>query len=433
MLGLGLGLNKGGYIKPLPKWLTDAGCTFAINVDRQVKALANPNSPFINPLEDVGYAKKFNITQSVLNGDFTGGTTRWTVVGGTISASNKIGSVVGDGTLVESRFVYNNAITTPSTDKKFIKARVRVTNSNCTNIIVRLGGGTQIQQAVNNPVINQWYDFYFVGTGNTDNAIRIYQVYPDAATANGKVMEVDGNVGVFAIPMTGTPLENYTADKINALITEYFEGTKQISAKLTALLQSFAGTTADGYTQIALPNGKNPWFVNSDGTDSYMIGVNNSDTDILGTVNFGLGFYTRTNGTLVNSWLISKAESSEATTQYGVKITSAGALQLFLNGALITLATGLAINTPYKIVIVREAGTLKCEVNDVETYSAAEATSLTTQPNLRLGARSSNIGGTTHTEFYNGLFGAFVLSQGSLCTLASFKKSFAKLIGGTYV
>ena len=53
MLGLGLGLNKGGYVKPLPKWLTDAGCTFAINVDRQVKALANPNSPFTNPLVDI--------------------------------------------------------------------------------------------------------------------------------------------------------------------------------------------------------------------------------------------------------------------------------------------------------------------------------------------------------------------------------------------
>ena len=170
---------------------------------------------------------EFNtFNQSVVNGNFASGTAGWTAVNGTFSVASKIGSLTGDGSAAESRIQYSNAITVPSSNKKFIKARVRVTNSVCTGIYVRLGGGTQMQQVQLSPVINQYYDFYFVGTGNTDNFIRIYQTYADAATANGKILEVDGDTGVFAIAMTGTPYENFTADEMNAAIGSYWEGSK---------------------------------------------------------------------------------------------------------------------------------------------------------------------------------------------------------------
>lgn len=410
-LGLGLGLNKGSYIKPLPKWLTDAGCTFAINVDRQVKALANPNSPFINPLVDVVGKLGKNLFDPIVLSRMV-----QTVTRGSASFQNNVITVVASSADCFTEMVYTSGQVTASQRIMTIPVKPNTQYAYSRTISLSSGG------------TNEFISYYdenfntlsFASIGQTVNGRRTNII---TTPANTKYISVRlGATVIGTVTYTDFQLEEGT------VATTY-----EPYGFNNVLLQSFAGTTADGYTQIALPNGKNPWFLNSDGTDSYMIGVNNADTDILGTVNFGLGFYTRTNGTLVNSWLISKAESSEATTQYGVKITSAGALQLFLNGASITLATGLAINTPYKIVIVREAGTLKCEVNDVETYSAANSTNITTRPNLRLGARSSNVGGTTHTEFYNGYFGAFDLSQGSLCTLASFKKSFAKLIGGTYV
>lgn len=226
-LGLGLGLNKGSYIKSLPKYLTDAGCTFAINVDRQVKALTNPNSPFINPLVDI--TKKGN---------------------------------------------------------------------------------------------------------------------------------------------------NVT-------------------------LQSFAGTTADGYTQIALPNGKNPWFLKFEGSDSLGIIANTADVDILGTNDFAISCVFSTPNPASTGFIVAKS-LAQANGDYQYMLSISGS-QLYarLQGVIKTLNQTVLANELYNVLLYRKSGRLYAKVLNVEKYNQPSTESLTSQPNMRIGASSGNAGGTTHTGFAN--------------------------------
>lgn len=214
-------------------------------------------------------------------------------------------------------------------------------------------------------------------------------------------------------------------------IDEWYNSLEIINPYWTGnnvLLQGFAGTEASGYVQIALPNGKTPYFLKFDGTDDLGILSNTADVDILGNENFAFPKVFLTAATLTNSWLESKAGALESNTQFGVKLKSDGNLELWLNGTPITIATGLVINTLYKVLIVREAGVLTCKVNGVQTYSQPNSVSIITQPNMRIGAISSNAGGTTHTAFTNVFLGVQSIFKGSLCTLLSVERAFNKLI-----
>ena len=65
--GMGLFLsNQGNEVnlasgKSMPKWLADAGCKLAINVDRQVNSLVTPNSYISQPLRDMTGRPKKNV------------------------------------------------------------------------------------------------------------------------------------------------------------------------------------------------------------------------------------------------------------------------------------------------------------------------------------------------------------------------------------
>lgn len=378
MLGLGLGLNKGGYVKPLPKWLTDAGCTFAINVDRQVRSIANPNSPLQNPLTDVTGKLGKNLLQLFQPLVITSG----------VSFDSGFIPIKLTGNILAWKFYSDVQGTILATPDANLKIRFYDANKNFVDF---WGLSPNPRTITNTQSVTDLTAFY-----------KIEGLSASLPTVTQTIRAFQLELGTVA-----TAYEPYGFNNV--------------------LMQSVAGTTADGYVQVALPNGKTPYFFKFDGTDTYGIGVNNADTDVIGTGNFGFPYDFITAPTLTNSFLESKAELSEATSQFGLKITSTGNLQLWLNGVAITVATGLVPNTFYHVVIVREAGVLKCEVNGVETYSQANVVNILTKPNFRLGAISSNAGGTTHTLFTNVFFGVSAIFQGTKCTMASVKKAYNKL------
>jgi hypothetical protein len=170
------------------------------------------------------------------------------------------------------------------------------------------------------------------------------------------------------------------------------------------LLQGFAGTTASGYVGVLCPNGKTVPFLKFDGTNDYGLCDNNQSLDILGTSDFGFGKVILA-PSLVTHYPFTKAESSEASTQYGLKITNTGILSIILEGTTIQLTTGLVTTNLYAIWVERISGVLKCFINGVEVFSVANVTSLTSRPNFRVGALSADVGGTTHTGFSNANMG----------------------------
>jgi hypothetical protein len=168
----------------------------------------------------------------VPNGNIAGGTTGY-AGNGTLTASNKVLSNAGTGASTTLTVTNDTNIAVATGQKVFLKARARVKDVVCTNLSLRFdgttGGDLLSLAAVSTTVADKWEDFFAVATVTNQTGklqITFRANYIDTATQNGKVMEVDGNVGVFAIPITGTPYESMTATEINNKIGAYFEGLK---------------------------------------------------------------------------------------------------------------------------------------------------------------------------------------------------------------
>lgn len=178
-----------------------------------------------------GSLKGNTLYNAVVNGDFSNGTNRWNIQQGTHTVNNKIYSSVGNGSGVNVQALQETKIPYKTGNKIFVKYTFRLTNASCTSVKAfitdKSGSNPRDIFILPSPTQNQIYTMYGVVSCTIDSTnIRIFirHTYPDAVTANGKVMEVDGNVGVFAIPITGTPYENWTADQINTMIDGYWEG-----------------------------------------------------------------------------------------------------------------------------------------------------------------------------------------------------------------
>jgi hypothetical protein len=172
-------------------------------------------------------AKGMTATNLVANGDFSAGTTGWAATNSTLGVSGDVLSVTGNGTALNPR-VYKAINTT--TSPIYIRLRIRVTNALCTRIWIYwsdvTSGGIFSQI---NPVENQWYEVSVLSNmvdANSNNQIYFSQDYADAATANGKVMQIDGDYGVMAINLTASGIQAYIAAQCASLFPNYFTGTK---------------------------------------------------------------------------------------------------------------------------------------------------------------------------------------------------------------
>lgn len=175
-----------------------------------------------------------SLVNSPENGDFSNGTTGWSPTFCSQSVVLNILQLTGDGSQPEF-YTLQKPFTPASGDKLFYYAKQRVTNSDCTLLYIQAveegGGGDFTVDSQSNPVANTWYELYGIHTMTTTNLTRIVlrNTYPDAATANGKVMDVDGTAGVFAINMTALGISTYTEAQMLDLVRQgYFEGKKDV-------------------------------------------------------------------------------------------------------------------------------------------------------------------------------------------------------------
>lgn len=334
----------------------------------------------------------------VVNGDFSNGTTGWNTGAGSSVVSSKVFTATGNGSLSTITVNPASSISILTSEIFNGKVKVRVRGVGCTNIRVRFIAGFK-DINIPNPVVDQWYtisDLATAGSGLTTNAITITATYPDGATQNGKQVEIDGNYGVLFHKLTG----NTGVQAIES----------QLSRQLTALecdrIFPFVATT--GQTKVSARP-----FLKLDGADTVGIIPNNPSVDIVGLDEFEIDMVILTPSVLTNSYVICKNLSTGTDQQYAMFISSTGNVDLILNGIDNIIAPNgtLLPNSLYNINAKRQSGRLIGKINNVETYNQPNVQSLITQPNLILGARSTNASGTTRSGFFGGYIGALSIAK----------------------
>lgn len=206
--------------------------------------------------------KGLSVYNGILNGDFSDGTTDWTGDGATLSESSQILSITGSGgtdATPEGQQVMD--FTAYPDHKVFFYARARVTNSDAQRITLRYSTPSTIvtkPSIVNqeSPTQNQWYELYAIATldssiSSAGEAITLIcrHQYSSGAIANGKVKQLDGTVGVFAIDMTEAGIEDKTEAEMYELVKQgYFEGLEESEPKIrTTGKNLFDGKIEGGY------------------------------------------------------------------------------------------------------------------------------------------------------------------------------------------
>jgi hypothetical protein len=172
-----------------------------------------------------------SMVNSVVNGNFADGTTGYTSISGTaLAVASENLTLTGDGSTTSPRAYFLDANIIIG-DKWFFYCNARVTNAVCDTLQLRVSGSTGGNTTVDlesNPTQNLFYELKQIITLTDETGslrVEFRHAYADAATANGKVMEVDGNAGVFAINMTALNIESYTeAQMLDLVRSGYFEG-----------------------------------------------------------------------------------------------------------------------------------------------------------------------------------------------------------------
>jgi hypothetical protein len=174
--------------------------------------------------------KAFAYTNIVSNGNFIN-TTSWGTDGCTISASDNILSVIGNGLAVNPNTYQDTMFTLVNGKKFFISCKAYVTNAICNNIILQAYNGSgfiENMKIQSTPSINTVYNINGIVTiGAIVGQLRpvLSHWYSDAATANGKVMKVQD---FFAIDLTGLfGADNEPSDTDCENIFKFVDGTTQ--------------------------------------------------------------------------------------------------------------------------------------------------------------------------------------------------------------
>ncbi len=196
---------------------------------------ADNGHSWLYSLADTDYAKldyaeffgKEPYNNLVVNGRFADGTQGWTVVDGTFAVANNIMSTTGDGS-DDDIALRQQIIAVQPNHKMYVSAKMRVTNAVATSTYFKMDGSTAGTSQVSGFVLteNVWSEVGKIITQQADFGgilrFEIIHDYVDAGTANGKVMEVDGDYGVRVYDLTaiygaGNEPASITADELKNL------------------------------------------------------------------------------------------------------------------------------------------------------------------------------------------------------------------------
>lgn len=191
-------------------------------------------SQFLLPLYD--------LTNIISNGDFDG-TTDWSGGNATLSAASNTLSVTGNGG-ARSPYAYTSGSDQHVVGHKYyLRFNARVTNSSCESIRAYIGEQVTVQSS---PTINKWYELSTVFDADAAaNYVYVYHYYADAATADGKVMDVRY---ALAIDLTATfgagnePTATQMDDLLSGFDNSWFDGTFKSLVTIDSMLPDSSKT-----------------------------------------------------------------------------------------------------------------------------------------------------------------------------------------------
>lgn len=179
------------------------------------------------------------VKNEVVNGNFAS-TSGWSGHSATISAASNTLSVLGTGTAPYPQFSRTTAMPYGNAHKIYFKAKYRVTNAVCTKILFFMtasGMTTILGDPKNTPADGVYYtDSKILTTapgGSGNITIYMAHYYADAASSNGKIMEVQNYIVIDLTARFGAGNEP-TAAQMDALLAAYapttlwFDGTQSI-------------------------------------------------------------------------------------------------------------------------------------------------------------------------------------------------------------
>lgn len=158
---------------------------------------------------------KFNgihVVNQVFNGDFSKGTEGWVGSSSTLSCSSNTLIVTGNGATYDSEVFQDLALSTIQNKVLYVNIKARVTNDICSAIALSFSGTNPIA-VTSNPVANKWYTLSGIFTNSNYFRLLPEHLYADAATASGKVMEMQH---VHVVDITNLPAEHQTKEWCDA-------------------------------------------------------------------------------------------------------------------------------------------------------------------------------------------------------------------------
>ena len=194
-----------------------------------------------------------SVENLVVNGDFRNGTTGWNGYNAILTADDNTLYSTGDGAAA-NLLVFRDTIPIVYGEKIFIKVKARVTNTLCSRI--NLSGdcssiGTCIQlNVINFPLENQQYVLSGIASYTTQEGyvrVRVDANYPDAATGNGKVMEIEECIAINLTQTYGAGNEP-TKAQCDLLFANYFEGTDNVlgTGRVRSIGRNLLDSSKDG-------------------------------------------------------------------------------------------------------------------------------------------------------------------------------------------
>ena len=210
---------------------------------------------------------EFDATNLVDNGDFSNGTTGWSAKNGTISATNKVLTLTGNGDTntiqVRPEIIYSHKLNLNS--KIYAKTRIRVTNAGASAFWLQLVDTGDLWlgnfKVISNPSQNQYYEISGILTassiGNGNGRVLVAHQYADATTATGKTAEVQ-YISFIDLTATFGAGKEPTLAEMDRLMVRYpnswFDGTKPIQT-IETLYQEKANKVQEAWITPTLSNG----------------------------------------------------------------------------------------------------------------------------------------------------------------------------------
>ncbi|NJD04666.1 MAG: hypothetical protein FIA99_19175, partial [Ruminiclostridium sp.] len=258
-------------------------------------------------------------TNIVANGNFANGTTGWTPAYGVLSTANNILSVTANGTNYYVRSDETTSSPIIAGHKYYAQAKMRITNSSCLRIGISIDGSTGGIDAYTyqeSPAPNQWYliSTIYTTTDHTGNVlIRLRETYPDAATANGKVMEVKEVMAIDLTSRFGAGNEPDAATCASRY-ANWFDGTKStLGGRVLSHGKNYVKngnceestkywTTGGNVTSFTIESGRFKLVTSGTGYAYQLIKVEaNTDYYLSGNTDTGIRVYTNDIATLLRS------------------------------------------------------------------------------------------------------------------------------------